>query len=164
MQTNGNNRFRADAWPTSRPDKPKGFTSPVEKVLFYASELREYVEYYLSARADRLRYATRQLIIYGLIAVALLLATMIAGAMAVILLVLGTVGALSALLGWTWQAQLAVGGVLILLLAGGLFSGIKYRKEQDRRKTVEKYERRRKYQTSHFGHDAHRRAAPHAPA
>lgn len=125
-----------------------------------ASELREYLSYFLAAKVDGFRLSIRSAGIYaalgvlGFVAVSALIAT------SVVLLLVGTATGL----GWLFGGRLWLGSVVVALLVLGAFGlggylALSRLNRNFRTKTVEKYEHRQEWQRGQFGRDVEQTAA-----
>jgi len=149
------------------PDRERGPTSAdgrgdpelLEPLRRYLAELRDYLSYYLAARADALKLQVRTVLIYaalgvvgGLVGVAALIA-------AVVLALSGTANGLAELLGGRlWAGQLITGATVLLISAAAVFFAMRSVTSSSRKKTVKKYENWRGNQRAQFGHDVIQRS------
>lgn len=141
-----------------------GEPSPADAFKEAASrfaELKEYVGYYIGAKLDGAKITLRNVAIYvvlgvvgGIVGVALLIA-------ATVMLLNGLAGAIGAIFNpdKPWVGNLVMG----LLLVGGAVSvvifGLKSITGSSRKRTIEKYENRKRDERGAFGHDVQQRAA-----
>jgi hypothetical protein len=128
------------------------------------AELREYADYYLAARVDGVKASVRRiaaLAIVGVLAAVVLLSALAAST---VLVITGMARGLAVLAGGrVWLGELAVGGAILVLFTIAVAGGLRLWSASQRRKTQQKYERRRNEQRARFGRDAAQRAAPHQP-
>lgn len=148
------------------PDSAADSASPGDafrKLLDDGRELLEYVQLYLSAKADAVKAQVRTI---GLLAVLGVLGA-VAGAgiivTAAVLIVVGVADALGALFGGHYWAGDLVTGVLFLgIIGGGACFMMGRLTNSSKRRTVQKYEERLNRQRQDFGTDVHQQAAKQA--
>lgn len=123
------------------------------------NELAEYVSYFIAAKVDSTKVTLRNVAMYAALGVIGLVA---AGAMivsAVVLLCWGIAMALSALFGHRPALGYSVTGILLLgLIAGGVWFGLKKFTGTSRERLVHKYVTRQQQQRSKFGRDVEQAA------
>lgn len=132
------------------------FWAPLREHLF---ELREYAVYYLSLRADQVKYRVRRLILRLALACLAAVAGVTITVTACAVLVVGCGQALGeAFGGRTWLGYIIVGA--IVLVGCGLLAMIASRAitHSSRHQTKEKYAQRRQQQRHRFQHDVSSRA------
>lgn len=123
------------------------------------AELREYIGYFISAKADSLKATLRNAGIYA--ALGLLAAVMGATFIVVAstLLLIGAAHGIGAAFGDRyWLGDLIIGVVVLGAVTAGAFLGLKMLTGSSRKKTVEKYETRQHEQRRRYGHDVKQRA------
>lgn len=123
-------------------------------------ELRSHLAYFVSAKLDGVKVSVRNAGIYaalgiiGLIGIGGMVVT------AVVLLLGGLAGAVSAMFGASvWLGELLVGVLVLALIGVGTWLGLSRLTKRFRENMVDKYERKCNEQRSEFGHDVHDRAA-----
>jgi hypothetical protein len=123
------------------------------------AEITHYIGHLICARLDQLKLSIRTLVLYAILGVLGIIVAATVLAVAVVLLFTGIAHGLGAALGGRdWLGDLIVGFVVlgaIALSATLLFSKFK---TASRRRTMRKYEERRKQQREQFGHDVADRA------
>jgi Putative Actinobacterial Holin-X, holin superfamily III len=121
-------------------------------------ELKAYIGYLISTKVDGIKLSLRNVGIYAALGIVGLI---VGGAMlvtAMVLVVVGLSGGLSALIGIPWLANLIVGVVILGLTAGGIVVGLKRITASSRKQTVAKYEQKRREQHVEQHHDVAERA------
>lgn len=131
----------------------------LKDLMRQVAELRSHIGYFLSAKRDGIIVSLRNAGVYaalglvGLIVVAGMLVT------AVVLLLAGLAGAISAMFDApAWVGQLIIGALVLAGMGGGVWFGLSWMTGKWRKRTVNKYERKRSDQRAEFGHDVHDRA------
>jgi len=144
--------------PTGNGQSPPP-TDALKDALGHLGELRAYATHYLVAKADRIKLSIRNLGVYAALGVLGLIIGSATIATAVVLLLVGIAGGLSALMdAGLWAGSLIVGGVIVLGLVGAMIWFLKWFPKATRARTVQKYEDKRRQQQADFGHDVHERA------
>ncbi len=123
------------------------------------SELAEYVSYFISAKVDGIKLTMRNVAIFAALGVVGLIA---AGAMvvsSVVLVCYGIARGLAVLFGGrVWLGDLVTGILLLALIAGGAYFGLKSIGKSSRERTAKKYAARQQQQRAKFGQDVRQRA------
>jgi hypothetical protein len=125
------------------------------------AELKEYASYYVAAKVDSVKASARTAVLYavlgvvgGLIGIGLLIT-------AAVFFLDGLAGAIGALFparhGW-WAGRLIVGVLVIAGALGGAMFLVKRVTGSSRKRTIEKYEARRREERAQFGRDVQERA------
>jgi len=123
------------------------------------SELAEYISYYISAKTDGMKLTLRNVAIFAALGVVGLIAGGALVATAVVLLCVGLAHALGSLFGHIgWLGDIVAGIVLLALVAGGMFFGLRMISKGSRTATVKKYAARQQQQRAKFGQDVRQRA------
>lgn len=123
------------------------------------AELAQYIGYLVSTKVDQLKLSVRTLILYAVLGIlgAVVAATVMI--VSVVLLFTGAADGLGALLGGRdWLGDLIVGVVVLGAIALTFTTLLGKFKTASRRRTMRKYEERRKQQREQFGHDVAERA------
>jgi hypothetical protein len=124
------------------------------------AELREYAEYFIAAKADRVRLMLRSTALYAALALlgALVAATLlIAGS---VLLLGGLAAGVGRLCGdHAWLGDVIVGGATLAIFAGGAFWAVKRQLKSLHQRIVDRYESRKRQERAVFGDDVAARAA-----
>ena len=124
------------------------------------SELKEYISYMLSARADGVKASIRKIGLYAALGAIGAVAAVTAIAMSVVLLLLGAAGGIGAALGGqTWIGGLIIGAAVLALIGGGAYLFVARMLKSSRSRTVKKYEQRQTRQRGQFGRDVEDAAA-----
>lgn len=128
-------------------------------------ELKEYASLYVAAKLDGLKLTLRNIVLYAVLG----LVGAIAG---VTMIVTATVYLLSGLAGaigeialdpyeW-WTGRLIVGALVLGVTFGGIFFLMKRLTGSSRKRTIEKYEDRKRTERQLYGHDVQERAREQA--
>lgn len=126
-------------------------------------EIREYISYYLAAKADAFKLSLRTAVFYAALGVIGLIGGAAAIVVAVALLLVGGAHGIGAALGdRMWLGDLILGAVVLALLALGARIAISKVFGASRKQTVEKYESRKREQRTRFGHDVGTPPSPRA--
>jgi len=126
------------------------------------AELKEYASYYVAAKVDSAKASARTAVLYavlgivgGLIGIGLLVT-------AAVFFLDGLAGAIGALFpprhGW-WAGRLIVGVIVIGGALGGATFLVKRVTGSSRKRTIDKYEARRREERAQFGRDVQERAS-----
>lgn len=136
-------------------EHPSPYPPPAEAFSRLGSlfgELKEYLSYYLSAKADSYKASIRQIGLYAVLGLVGLMAGGAIVATACVLLLLGIAGGLGALCGHhPWIGAIIVGGVVLLCVALGAWLMLSRLTKSFRSSTVKKYEQRKDWQRGQFG-------------
>lgn len=117
-------------------------------------EVREYVAYYIAAKMDAVKGTVRNVVLYAILGVLALLAGAAAVIVSVALFLIGAAHGIGAALGdRPWLGELIVSVVVLGVIVVGAWLGVSMVTKSSRKKTVEKYESRKREQLSRFGHD-----------
>jgi hypothetical protein len=148
---------RLGAEPVTDDQKPgEAFKSVANRF----SELAEYISYYISAKTDGIKLSLRNVAIFAALGVVGLVAGGALVATAVVLLCVGLAHALGALFGHIgWLGDIVAGIVLLALVAGGVYFGLRMVGKGSRTATVKKYAARQQQQRAKFGQDVRQRAS-----
>src|SRR5262245_61151862 len=87
--------------------------------------LQAYFTHFVSAKVDGLIVSARQLVIWAALGIVGLTALVGLVVTAIVLLLSGAAAGFGLLFGWLWLGQVVVGGGLLLLLALGIFIGLR---------------------------------------
>jgi hypothetical protein len=151
--------FRAPHESSSR--QPEAPTDAMKDALRQAGELKSYAAYFVAAKVDAIKATVRNVGLYAALGV---IGLMAGGAIIVTAAVLLCLG-LSQLLASAfdppkpWFGNLIVGAVLLALVLAGAWLAVSSITKSSRKRTVKKYEDRKRQQRADFGHDVHTRAA-----
>lgn len=156
----GGTRFDASGYGAGDGHAPHDSpTDAMKDVARQVSELRSYLSYFISAKLDGIIVSLRKLGVYSVLGLFALIG--IGGMLvtAVVLLLIGLAGAVSAMFDASpWLGQLLMGALVLVLMIAGAWLGVWLIARSSRKKTVKKYERKRHDQRAEFGHDVHDRA------
>jgi hypothetical protein len=142
---------------SSNPSAPQTAADAFHDATARLVEIREYVSFYLAAKADALKLSVRSAVFYAVLGVVGLIAASAAVVVAVTLLLIGIAHGLGALFGGhLWLGDLIVGIVILGVIALGAKMAVSKVFGSSRTKTVEKYESRKRVQRNRFGHDLNR--------
>ena len=125
------------------------------------AEVKEYAGYYVGAKVDSIKVTLRNVAVYaalglvgGIVGVAVLIA-------ATVMLLNGLAGAIGAFFDpdKPWVGNLVVGLLIVGGAAAAVIFGLKSITGSSRKRTIEKYENRKRDERSIYGHDVQQRAA-----
>ncbi|HZL33871.1 MAG TPA: hypothetical protein VFC78_01095 [Tepidisphaeraceae bacterium] len=147
---------RADARGQDADASP---SQALREALNRLGEVKEYAAYFLAAKIDALKISARNIGVYvalGLLGACAGVAVVVVG---VVLLLIGAAHGIGAALGGMyWLGDLIIGVVVLAVVgAGAVFAASKLT-GSTRKKTVEKYESRKRDQRIRYGHDVRERA------
>ena len=153
MDTNG-----ARAYETPGEQEP----SPAEalrRLQQQVGELQAYLTHFVSAKVDGFVLSARQLAVWAALGVVGLIAAVGLVATAVVLVLVGAADGFAVLFGgrW-WLGALVVGGGTLVLLALGIFIGMRILQSRWRQQKVHQYDERQRQQQATFGHSVADRA------
>lgn len=156
-------RFNTASPPPDANGEPAGVSTSqlIANLKQLAAELVDYAGYYLSAKADGIKWSVTKLVL--LAAIGLIAALALGGAVVtgVVLALVGMANGIALIFepDLRWLAWLITGVVVLAIVFGGALLGMKMMQRSMKRKTEQKYEARRKRQQSEFGHHVRSRAA-----
>jgi len=153
MDTNG-----ARAYETPGAQEP----SPAEalrRLQQQVGELQAYVMHFVSAKVDGFILSARQLALWAALGVVGLTVALGLVVTAVVLVLVGAADGFALLFGgrW-WLGALVVGGGTLVLLALGIFIGMRILQSRWRQQKVHQYDERQLQQQATFGHSVADRA------
>jgi len=153
MDTNG-----ARAYETPGAQEP----SPAEalrRLQQQVGELQAYLTHFVSAKVDGFVLSARQLALWAILGVVGLTAAVALVVTAVVLVLVGAADGFALLFGgrW-WLGALVVGGGTLVLLALGIFIGMRIWQSSWRQQKVQQYDERQLQQQATFGHSVADRA------
>ena len=153
MDTNG-----ARAYTTPGEQEP----SPAEalrRLQQQVGELQAYLTHFVSAKIDGFILSARQLALWAVLGVVGLTAAVGLVVTAVVLVLVGAADGFARLFGgqW-WLGALVVGVVTLVLLALGIFIGMRTWQSRWRQQKVQQYDERQLQQHATFGHSVADRA------
>ena len=153
MDTNG-----ARAYETPGAQEP----SPAEalrRLQQQVGELQAYLTHFVSAKVDEFILSARQVAIWTALGVVGLTAAVGLVVTAVVLVLVGAADGFAVLFGgrW-WLGALVVGGGTLVLLALGIFIGMRILQSRWRQQKVQQYDERQLQQQATFGHSVADRA------
>jgi len=153
MDTNG-----ARAYTTPGEQEP----SPAEalrRLQQQVGELQAYVTHFVSAKIDGLVLSARQLALWAALGVVGLTAAVGLVVTAIVLTLVGAADGFARLCGgrW-WLGALMVGVGTLVLLASGIFIGMRTLQSRWRQQKVQQYDERQLQQHATFGHSVADRA------
>jgi cell division protein FtsW (lipid II flippase) len=153
MDTNG-----PRVYPTPGEQEP----SPAEafhRLQQQVGELQAYLTHFVSAKIDGLVLSARQLALWAALGVVGLIAAVGLVGTAVVLVLVGAADGFAQLFGgrW-WLGALVVGVGTLVLLALGIFIGMRTWQSRWRQQKVQQYDERQLQQHETFGHSVADRA------
>jgi hypothetical protein len=153
MDTNG-----ARAYETPGAQEP----SPAEalrRLQQQVGELQAYLTYFVSTKVDGFILSARQLALWAALGVVGITAAVGLVVTAVVLVLVGAADGFAVLFGgrW-WLGALVVGGGTLVLLALGIFIGMRILQSRWRQQKVQQYDERQLQQRAAFGHSVADRA------
>ncbi len=123
-------------------------------------ELKEYVSYFLSTKADSTKASLRNVGLYAALGVVGLVAAAAMIVVSVVLLLWGAAGGIgSALGGKMWLGALIIGAFVLGCIGTAAWLFVARMIRSNRAKTVKKYEQRQSWQRGQFGRDVEEAAA-----
>jgi hypothetical protein len=153
MDTNG-----ARAYETPGAQEP----SPAEalrRLQQQVGELQAYVTHFVSAKVDGFILSARQLALWAALGVVGLTAAVGLVVTAVVLVLVGAADGFALLFGGRgWLGALVVGGGTLVLLALGIFIGMRILQSRWRQQKVHQYDERQRQQQATCGHSVADRA------
>ena len=123
------------------------------------AELREYVNFFVSARIDAYKATARKAGLYAAIGVVGLLALSTFIITTMVLLCVGVAQMFTALFGGrAWAGNLLTAILFLALIAGAILIGYRRFTGSSRERTMAKYAKRKQQQRAQFGTDVQERA------
>jgi len=154
MDTNGARAY------TSPGEQEPSAAEALRRLQQQIGELQAYCAHVVSAKRDGLLLSIRQSVLWvvlgivGLIALAGLLIT------SLVLLLDGAAAGLALLFGGQlWLGHIVVGGGVLVLLALGMFIGVRTWQNRSRQQKVQQYDERQLQQRATYGHSVSDRAS-----
>jgi len=154
MDTNGARAYTAPG------EQEPSAAEALRRLQQQIRELQAYCAHFVSAKRDSLLLSIRQIVLWvvlgvvGLIALAGLLVT------SLVLLLDGAATGLGLLFGGRlWLGHIVVGGGVLVLLALGMFIGVRTWQSRSRRQKVQQYDERQLQQRTTYGHSVADRAS-----
>ena len=173
MASQGQNRFADEcaapqgdefsAEDASQRTEPTSDTGPAaaRRVVTYLAELRDYAAIYASAKADKLKQSMRQIVLYAALGIIGLIAATAYIVTAVAVAILGMSEGLGHLFGErVWLGHLVTGLVLLSVLALVVYIMVRRMTSNSRRRTIEKYARRKQQHAARFPEQAGEQPVP----
>jgi uncharacterized membrane protein len=147
MDTNG---ARAHTTPDEQEPSPAEALRLLQQQV---GELQAYVTHFVSAKIDGLVLSARQLALWAVLGVVGLTAAVGLVVTAVVLVLVGAADGFAQLFGgrW-WLGALVVGLGVLVLLALGIFIGMRTWQSRWRQQKVQQYDERQLRQHATFGH------------
>ena len=126
----------------------------------HVAELREYITYLIGAKVDGLKLTFRNLALYAVLGIVGAVVGLSALVTAVVLLISGLAGAIGAIFSpdRPWAGALIVGLLIVAGTIVGVMMLMKSITGASRKRTIEKYENRKRDERGQFGHDVQERA------
>jgi uncharacterized membrane protein len=153
MNTNG---ARASTAPGAQEPSPPEALHRLQQQI---EELQAYLAHFVSAKVDGFLLSARQIAVWTALGIIGLTALVGLVATAIVLLLIGAASGLGLLFGGQqWLVQVVVGGGLLLLLALGVFIGLRAWQHRSRQQKVQQYDERQLQQRAAFGHSVADRA------
>jgi hypothetical protein len=123
-------------------------------------ELREYANYYASAKSDTIKLSLQNALLWvALAAVGFVVACGVC-VTASCLLLFGVAEGLSVVFGGRlWVGNLLTGGLMLAGFGGGMYGLMVAYRRASRARTVQEYEKRQALQETRYGHNVSERAA-----
>jgi membrane protein implicated in regulation of membrane protease activity len=153
METNGRRAQTA-------PEQDHIATEALDRLLAQAAELYAYTMHFVTAKTDGIKLSVRQVVMWTVLGVLMLVAAISVIVTAVVLLLTGLAGALAvAFDSELWLGKVVIGFLLLVIIALGTLIGVRMQQRQSRHKKVQQYAERQFQQQTTFGHDVADRAA-----
>jgi hypothetical protein len=133
---------------------PPGIADALRESSRSLAELMQYVSYLVSTKLDQLKLSIRMLLLYAVLAVVGAVAAASVLVVSVVLLLIGLGHGLGSVLGGRdWLGDVIISLIVLCVTAFSLSWMLSKFKTASRRRTMRKYEERRKQQGEWFGHD-----------
>jgi len=126
----------------------------LHRLMNLVGELKEYLSYLLSAKADKTKATLRNAGLYAALGVVGLITAVAMIAVSVVLLLWGAAAGIGAALGGQmWVGALIIGAFVLACIGAGARLFVARMMRAMRAKTVKKYEQRQSWQRGRFGRD-----------
>jgi membrane protein implicated in regulation of membrane protease activity len=153
METNGRSAQTA-------PEQDHIATEALDQLLAQAAELYAYAMHFVTAKTDGIKLSVRQVVVWTVLGILLLIAATSVIVTAVVLLLTGLAGALAvAFDSELWLGRVAIGFLLLVIIALGTLIGVRMQQRTSRHKKVQQYAERQLQQRTTFGRNVADRAA-----
>lgn len=127
---------------------------PLDPLLFHLANLRRQIGEFLAIQGDRAKLKVRRTLLHALLGCLAGIVGLTVLIAAAVVFVLGVSDGLAVLLGNVWAGELATGGGLLILCALAIWAGARSLIRASLRRTIEKYECRRKKEHNHMAREA----------
>ena len=157
MNTNG---ARASNAPGEQESSPPEALRRLQQQI---EALQAYFTHFVSAKIDGFLLSSRQIALWTALGIMGLMALIGLIVTAIVLLLSGAAAGLGLLFGGQlWLGQVVVGGGLLILLALGIFIGMRTWQHRSRQQKVQQYDERQLQQRAAFGRSVADRATEDA--
>jgi hypothetical protein len=157
MDTNG---ARAYTPPSEQELSPP---EALHRLQEHVRELQAYFTHFVSAKVDGFRLSTLQLAVWAALGVVGLIASAALVVSAIVLVLVGAAAGLALLFGGQlWLGQVVVGGGSLILLALGIWIGLRTWQRKARQQKVQQYDELQRQQRDAFGRSVADRATEDA--
>ena len=153
METNG----RSDQ---TAPEQDHVAAEALDQLLTQAAELYAYTVHFVSAKADGIKLSARQVVVWAVLGMLMLITATSVIVTAIVLLLTGLAGALAVVVeSELWLGKVIVGFLLLVIIAVGTLIGVRMQQRTSRHKKVQQYAERQLQQRTAFGRNVADRAA-----
>jgi membrane protein implicated in regulation of membrane protease activity len=153
METNGRSAQTA-------PEQDHIAAEALDRLLAQAAELYTYTLHFVSAKADGIKLSIRQVVVWTVLGMVMLIAATSVIVTATVLLLTGLAGALAVVFdSELWLGKVVVGFLLLVIIAVGTLLGVRMQQRKSRHKKVQQYAERQLQQRTTFGRNVADRAA-----
>ena len=152
METNGRSAQTA-------PEQDHTAAETLDQLLTQAAELYTYTMHFVNAKADGIKLSVRQVVVWTVLGIVMLIAATSVIVTATVLLLTGLAGALAVVFdSELWLGKVVVGFLLLVIIAVGTLIGVRMQQRKSRHKKVQQYAERQLQQRTTFGRNVADRA------
>jgi membrane protein implicated in regulation of membrane protease activity len=152
METNGRSAQTA-------PEQDHFAAAALDQLLAQATELYAYTMHFVNAKADGVKLSVRQVVVWAVLGLLMLIAATSVIVTAIVLLLTGLAGALAgAFDSELWLGKVVIGVLLLVIIAVGTLIGVRMQQRKSRHQKVQQYAERQLQQRAAFGRNVADRA------
>jgi membrane protein implicated in regulation of membrane protease activity len=142
------------------PEQDGIAAAALDQLLTQAAELYAYTMHLVTAKTDSIKLSIRQVVVWTVLGILLLIAATSVIVTAIVLLLTGLAGALAvAFESELWLGKVVIGFLLLLIIAVSTLIVVRLQQRKSRHEKVQQYAERQLQQRTTFGRNVADRAA-----